>query len=113
MKLSWQALYSKPWRCHLGDWLKTWVGPIEEDMERLGLRLIYGQRYCIENWVMRMEMDPSRKTWSARIRTIQEAHLSFRRYSCKDKLSFLCVTDNKRWHSLYAVSSTKNPSRSY
>lgn len=70
-------MYSLGWGCRCGDQLKTWIGAIAGDVQRLGFISAYGHRYREQNWVIICANLPSnRNVWSATIRDAHGADLS-------------------------------------
>ena len=65
------------WRCRTGGQMKTWLSTVKQDIDRLGLRNVYGVRRWEKNWVaICAELAADRTAWSASIRDIHEASSS-------------------------------------
>ena len=73
-ELAKQAMNPKPkrgWKCRLGGQLKTWLATVKEDVEKLGLEVVYGVKNWKVNWVsICSELASDRRVWRASIRDV-------------------------------------------
>lgn len=68
------------WCRRRGGQTKTWLATVKQDVEGLGLRVVYGTRRWEQTWVVLCsELATDRRTWAAAIRDISGAGLSSRR----------------------------------
>ena len=76
-ELAKQTMNPKPkrgWKCRLGGQLKTWLATVKEDVEKLGLEVVYGVKKWKGNWVSICSKPASdRRAWRASIRDVLEA----------------------------------------